>query len=177
MAGRDWTEDAYMTKVCHMAMRGSISVLEPIDLRPLLVHSDAAEMLLLARGQLNRAFRTHGLVWPDPLPGGDASCIGSTEREDPAARGIEHARARHGEAFVAWAEAMPRKLARPVLDILWQTHQALDQQRDDSSDASAAVLKAYEFLVSCLQPKISRMVPEQHWAPAGDARPAPAVWG
>lgn len=166
-----------MTKVCHMAEGGTISVLDPIDLRPLLVHSDAAEMLLLARGQLNRAFRTHGLVWPDPLPGGNASGIGSTEREDPAARGIEHAKARHGEAFVTWAEAMPRKLARPVLDILRQTHQALDQQRDDSSAASVAVLTAYEFLLSCLQPKTGRMVPERHWAPAGDARPAPAVWG
>ena len=158
-----------------MAVRRSISVLEPIDLRPLLVHADAAAMLLLARGQLNRAFRTHGLVWPDPLPGGDASCIDSTEREDPAARGIEHARARHGEAFVTWAEAMPRKLARPVLDILRQTHQALDQQRDDRSAARAAVLKAYEFLLSCLQLKTGRMVPERRWAPAGDGRPAPAV--
>ena len=157
-----------------MSVRGTISVLDPIDLRPLLVHSDAAEMLLLARGQLNRAFRMHGLVWPDPLPGGSASCVGSTEREDPAARGIEHAKARHGEAFVTWAEAMPRKLVRPVLDILRQTHQALDQQRHDSS---AAVLTAYEFLLSCLQPKTGRMVSERCWAPAGDARPAPAVWG
>src|SRR5476651_2137512 len=37
-----------------------------IDLSPLMTDPDAAEILMLARGQLNRAFRTHGLIPPDP---------------------------------------------------------------------------------------------------------------
>lgn len=125
---------------------------DPVDLRPLLAHSDAAEMLLLARGQLNRAFRTHGLISPDPLPARDPSRVDPAELDDPAARGIEHAKARHGEAFTAWTERMPRKLAHPVLGILRQTHQALGRRQDDRSRASAAVLKAHEFLLGCSQP-------------------------
>ena len=119
-----------------------------IDLRPLLVHAAAAEMLLLARGQLNRAFRAHGLIPPDPLPGSGSCPTNASELDDPAARGIEYATAWHGDAFVTWAEAMPRKLVRPVLDILRQTHQALGrQQEDDANGARAAVLRAYEFLL------------------------------
>ena len=125
---------------------------DPVDLRPLLVHSDAAEMLLLARGQLNRAFRTHGLVSPDPLPARDPSCVDSAELDDPAARGIEHAKARYGAAFTTWTERMPRQLAHPVLGILRQAHQALGQRQDDRSRAGAAVLKAQEFLLACSQP-------------------------
>ena len=129
-----------------------MSMPDPVDLRPLLAHSDAAEMLLLARGQLNRAFRTHGLVSPDPLPACDPSRIDPAELDDPAAKGIEHAKARYGAAFIAWTERMPRKLAHPVLGILQQTHQALGQRQDDRSRASAAVLKAHEFLLGCSQP-------------------------
>ena len=125
---------------------------DPVDLRPLLAHSDAAEMLLLARGQLNRAFRRHGLVSPDPLPARDPSRIDPAELDDPAARGIEHARARYGAAFITWTERMPQKLARPVLGILRQTHQALGQRQDGRSRASAAVLKAHEFLRACSRP-------------------------
>ena len=39
-------------------------MLNYIDLRPILVNPAAAEILFLARGQLNRAFRSHGLVPP-----------------------------------------------------------------------------------------------------------------
>lgn len=120
-----------------------------IDLRPLLAHRAAAEMLLLARGQLNRAFRTHGLMSPDPLHARDPSYTDVAELDAPAAHGIEHARTRFGEAFDIWAEEMPLQLAHPVLDILWQTLQAL-KQRNDTSEASAAVLKAHEFLLSRL---------------------------
>ena len=120
-----------------------------IDLRPLLAHRAAAEMLLLARGQLNQAFRTHGLMSPDPLRTRNLSCINEAELDAPAARGIEHARARFGEAFDIWAGEMPLKLARPVLDILRRTLQVLKQQ-NGASEASAAVLKAYEFLLSQL---------------------------
>ena len=123
-----------------------------IDLRPLLAHRAAAEMLLLARGQLNQAFRTHGLISPDPLPAHDPSRIQPAELDDPAARGIEHAKARYGSAFITWTERMPRKLAHPVLGILRQTHQALSQRQDDRSRAGDAVLKAHEFLLACSQP-------------------------
>ncbi len=121
-----------------------------IDLRPLLVHRAAAEVLLLARGQLNQAFRTHGLMSPDRLRAQDLSRVDVAELDAPAARGIEHARARFGEAFDIWAEEMPLKLARPVLDILRQALQAQKQQHGGASEAGTAMLKAYEFLSSRL---------------------------
>jgi hypothetical protein len=130
---------------------------DQIDLRPLIADPAATEMLLLARGQLNRAFRTHGLTAPDPVAAASSLEYDPGELDDPAAMGIEHARDRFGEAFVRWADAMPRKLARPVLDILHQTYQALDQQRDHSSGASRAVLKAYEFLLACSEPHQDRL--------------------
>ncbi len=124
-----------------------------IDLRPLLAHRAATEMLLLARGQLNQAFRTHGLMPPDPLRAQDLpctlSCMDAAELDAPAARGIEHARARFGEAFDIWAEEMPLRLAHPVLDILRHALQALRQQ-NGASEAAAAVLEAHEFLLSHL---------------------------
>ena len=120
-----------------------------LDLRPLLAHRAAAEMLLLARGQLNRAFRTHSLMSPDPLRAQDPSHTDVAELDAPATHGIEHARARFGEAFDVWAEEMPLQLARPVLDILWQALQALKQQ-SGASEAGAAVLKAHEFLLGQL---------------------------
>ena len=106
-------------------------------------------MLLLARGQLNQAFRTHGLMSPDPLCTGDPSHTDIAELDAPATRGIDYARARFGEAFDIWAEEMPVRLAPPVLDILRHTLQALKQQ-NGASEASAAVLKAHEFLLSRL---------------------------
>ena len=121
-----------------------------IDLRPLLAHRAAAEMLLLARGQLNQAFHTHGLMSPDPLRTRNLPYIDKAELDAPAARGIEHARAQFGAAFDIWAGEMPLKLARPVLDILRQTLQAMKRQQNGASEASAAVLKAHEFLVSQL---------------------------
>lgn len=123
---------------------------DSIDLYPLLAHRAAAEMLLLARGQLNRAFRTHGLTSPDPLRAQGPSHTDAAELDAPAAHGIEHARARFGEAFDVWAEEMPLQVARPVLDILRQALQALKQQHGGASEAGAAVLKAYEFLLSRL---------------------------
>jgi hypothetical protein len=123
-----------------------------IDLRPLFAHPGAAEILLLARGQLNRAFRAHGLIPPGPLPLRHPFGINPTELDDPAAMGIENARLRFREAFAAWADEMPTRLVRPVLDILWQAHKALAQQRGDSNGIDAATLKAYEFLQARYQP-------------------------
>ena len=109
-------------------------------------------MLLLARGQLNQAFRTHGLMSPDPLCTGDPSRTDIAELDAPAARGIEHARAQFGEAFDNWAAEMPLQLARPVLQILQKTLQALKQQHGGASEAGVAALKACEFLSSRLPP-------------------------
>ena len=124
-----------------------------IDLRPLLARRAAAEMLLLARGQLNQAFRAHGLIPPDPLRARNLSralpCAYAAELDAPAARGIEHARARFGKAFDIWAGEMPLQLARPVLDILQHTLQALERQ-NGASEASVAVLEAHKFLLSRL---------------------------
>jgi hypothetical protein len=122
-----------------------------IDLSPLLADPAAAEVLMLARGQLNRAFRTHGLVSPDPLPVGDAPKIDPKELDDPAALGIEAAVERFDEYFFTWSNRMPLALARPVLMVLQQTYPRLGQQQNDTNSAGAAVLKAYEFLLKCLE--------------------------
>ena len=120
-----------------------------VNLSACLTHPAAAEMLLLARGQLNRAFRANGLFPPDPLLAVGLSCIDSGELDDPAAAGVERARARYGEAFTSWTEEMPLKLVSPVLDILWRTRQALDRRPGSSKEAAVAVSKAYELLLDC----------------------------
>jgi hypothetical protein len=118
-----------------------------IDLSPLMIDPAAAEILMLARGQLNRAFRTHGLTPPDPLPLGDSSDIDPKELDDPAALGIDNAMARFEESFLTWSSRMPLALARPVLNILRQTCQALGHQRDDTEGPGVAALKAHDFLL------------------------------
>jgi hypothetical protein len=127
-------------------------MLDDIDLRPILANPEAAEILLLARGQLNRAFRSHGLVPPDPMVLGDAASTDPMELDDPAAQGIDHAMAKFQENFVAWAGAMPAKLVPPVLDILRKAHEALDGPSDPANAAAAALQAAYDFLSGCLPP-------------------------
>jgi hypothetical protein len=129
-------------------------MLHHIDLRPILVNPAAAEILFLARGQLNRAFRSHGLVPPDPLALSYAASIDPAELDDPAAGGIEHAMAKFQDDFIAWAGAMPVKLVPPVLDILRQAHQALGGPQDDSNAAGTALRTAYDFLSGCLPPDL-----------------------
>jgi hypothetical protein len=139
-------------------------MLNHIDLRPILANPAAAEILLLARGQLNRAFRSHGLVPPDPLAPSDAEGIEPMELDDPAAQGIDHAMAKFRENFIAWAGAMPAKLVPPVLDILRQAHEALahealahealDGPQDAANAAAVAVQAAHDFLSGCLHPDL-----------------------
>ena len=117
-----------------------------IDLHPLLASPAATEMLLLARGQLNSAFRKHGLAAPDPLLAAELAAFDTAELDNPAAGGLERATGRFGEAFTVWAARMPAKLAQPVLDILRQTHAGLSQ-RPDGAAAGQAVLEAYTFLL------------------------------
>lgn len=102
-------------------------------------------MLHLARGQLNRAYRQHGLVAPNPLPTRDWFGADPAELDDPAAMGIERARAKFKDAFSAWEGAMPGKLVEPVLDILRKTHAALLAQ-SHSEAAKRAVLEAHDML-------------------------------
>ncbi len=129
-----------------------VRVADVIDLSPLLRESEAAEMLLRARGQLNRAFRKHGLFSPDPLPLSDIVHVEAPESDDPAADGIATARARYKGAFDVWASQMPLTLAQPVLEILRQTHEALSVQHGDSATAQTAVMRAYDFLASRVRP-------------------------
>jgi hypothetical protein len=117
-----------------------------IDLTALLTDPAAAETLMLARGQLNRAFRAQGLTSPDPLRLANPSGIVDTELDDPAALGIDEAMARFDESFLAWSSRMPLTLVRPVLTILMQTYQAMGNQQDGTNTAKAAVLKAHQFL-------------------------------
>jgi hypothetical protein len=118
-----------------------------IDLSPLMTDPAAAEILLLARGQLNRAFRTHGLVPPDPLPLSESMDIDPKELDDPAALGIDEAMVRFEESFPAWSSRMPLTLAPPVLEILRQTFQVLGHEQNDIQGPRAAALKAYDFLL------------------------------
>lgn len=127
-------------------------MLHHVDLRPILADPAAAEILLLARGQLNRAFRTHGLIPPDPLSLSEAEAVDPAELDDPAAQGIDLAMAKFQDSFLAWAGAMPVKLVPPVLDILQQAQRALAQPQGDDSAACVAVRRAYEFLQGCVQP-------------------------
>jgi len=124
---------------------------EVVDLRLLLTDADAAEMLLRARGQLNRAFRTHGLLSPDPLPLADVAGTATAELDDPAANGAELARARYKGAFDSWASEMPLTLVQPVLEILRQTHAALTSQSRAHKDAPLAVMRAYAFLAARIE--------------------------
>jgi hypothetical protein len=118
-----------------------------IDLSPLMIDPAAARILMLARGQLNRAFRTHGLMSPDPLPVDDRFDIDPQELDDPAALGVETASKRFKDHFLMWSNRIPLTLARPVLDILQQTYRALGHQPNDTNGAGATVLKAYDFLL------------------------------
>ena len=130
--------------------QGDVAVPEHIDLRPLLGRPAAAGILLSARGQLNLAFRQHGLLGRDRLPEGPAGGGAGFQPPYPGPgwNAASDARQRHGEAFVAWAEAMPSQLAAPVLDILRRTHLALSQHPGDAGGADAAVLEAYDFLLN-----------------------------
>lgn len=122
-----------------------------IDLRPILADPASAEILLLARGQLNRAFRQHGLVPPDSLVAHDSCMADTAALDDPAALGIEEALARFQEDFLTWACAMRADLGPPVLDVLRQTLEAL-RLSPDNPDGYRATLAAYEFLSACLHP-------------------------
>ena len=127
---------------------GGSGVPARIDLRPLLSHDGAAQMLMLARGQLNRAFRAHGLISPDPMLAAGSFRIDHAEMDDPAAKGFAHARERHGDAFVAWTKEMPASLAQLVLDVLQRT---LSHLPDASGEALDAVTRAHEFLLGEIQ--------------------------
>jgi hypothetical protein len=124
-----------------------------IDLRPILADPALAEVLLLARGQLNRAFRQHGLVPPDSLVPSTSSDVDVAELDDPAGLGIEAAMAKFQDDFLVWAGAMPAKLGAPVLDILRQALGALSPSQDDPSGSRAALTRAYEFLSGCIHPE------------------------
>jgi hypothetical protein len=115
-------------------------------LSPLVIDPAAATILMLARGQLNRAFRTHGLNSPDPVPIDGAFDVDPQELDDPAAMGIDIATERFKSHFLMWSKRMPLTLAWPVLDILQQTYTALGQQ-SGAGEAGASIMKAHDFLL------------------------------
>jgi hypothetical protein len=117
-----------------------------IDLRKILADPAATEILLLARGQLNRAFRQRGLVPPDSLIVSNSTSADTMELDDPAALGIEEALAKFQEDFLAWAGAMPAELGPPVLNILQQALEALSLSPENPDGPRAALTAAYEFL-------------------------------
>jgi hypothetical protein len=117
-----------------------------LDLSPLLIDPAAATILMLARGQLNRAFRDHGLISPDPLSVDEACHVDPHDLDDPAALGVETAMERFNGDFLMWSNRMPLSLVPPVLDILRQTYRALGQ-RTGADDAEATVLKVHDFLL------------------------------
>lgn len=122
-------------------------VSEKIDLRPLSAHPAANEMLMLARGQLNRAFRSNGVPAPDPMRPAQSSWCGPLDYDDPAAHGVAHATSHGQDAFVTWSTEMPKSLAGPVLSILRQTHDVLAEQQETEVPRNA-ILTAYEYLLA-----------------------------
>lgn len=105
-------------------------------------------MLMLARGQLNRAFRKHGLSSPDPMAVDPLAVSDPAELDDPAANGSVHATMKFGDAFTAWAAGMAPDLVEPILEILVQTGAALGSQPGHDA-ARAAVSRACGFLDGC----------------------------
>jgi hypothetical protein len=126
-------------------------VVERVDLRPLLADRDAAQMLQLARGQLNAAFRKHGLFPPDPLPVGEHAPLDLDDLDDPAAKGPAYADANYPDAFAVWSTDMPQTLVAPVLGILKQALGALQDREPVDSSAIAAVLRAHDYLLASLR--------------------------
>jgi hypothetical protein len=117
-----------------------------IDLRPLMADPAAAVILMLARGQLNRACRKHGLSPSDSLQLDETPDIDLAILDDPAAAGIDQALAQFDEAILGWSSRMPLVLARPILDILRRTYRAVADKHVDSVIADA-VWTAHEFLL------------------------------
>jgi len=132
-------------------MGAEVAVVERVDLRPLLVDRDAAQMLQLARGQLNAAFRKHGLFPPDPLPVGEHASLDLDDLDDPAAKGPAYADAHYPDAFAVWSAEMPQSLVAPVLGILKQTLAALQGREPVEAIAIAAVLRAQDYLLASLR--------------------------
>ena len=131
-------------------------MLNHIDLRPILVNPKAAEILFLARGQLNRAFRSHGLIPPDPMALSDAENIDPMELDDPAAQGIDHAMAKFQGDFVAWAECDARQAGPAGAGYpLRQAHEALEGPQDGANPAAVAVRAACDFLSGCFHPDLA----------------------
>ena len=137
-----------------------------IDLQPLFAQRDAAEILLLARGQLNRAFRHHGLQPPDQLvpADGDAS-VTRDELEDPARLGVDAAASRFGAAFWDWAFSLKLDIAVPLLAILEQTLQR-DVSAGYRGSTRRALVVAHAFLLCRIDDDRDQATP----APAQDRR-------
>jgi hypothetical protein len=121
-----------------------------IDLRPLCRCPDAMEMVLLARGQLNQAFRKHGLLPPDSLKAESPTPFTDTALDNPVASGMDNAIAQFGEVFTDWANTLPTTILRPVLAILLQTWKA-QGGHDRDGPAGTALLAAYRYLQGQLE--------------------------
>lgn len=103
---------------------------------------------MLARGQLNRAFRKHGLSPPDAMAVDPPTMPDPAELDDPAANGSVRAAVKFGQAFTTWAAAMAPNLVEPILAILAQTDAALGSHPGHDA-ARAAVSRARGFLDGC----------------------------
>lgn len=103
----------------------------------------AALMLHLARGQLNRAYRLHGLRSPDSLR--RRSGVNHAHPHGTLAGGVGQARGNFDDALATWEAEMPADLVSPILDILQRTYVALSCQ-PGSTDAQSAALEAAGIL-------------------------------
>jgi hypothetical protein len=116
------------------ATRPLLSRTDRIDLRPLVVHPAAADIVRLARHQLNKTFEQYCLFLPDPVPTDSAATL-------------RRAGTRSAEALDIWADTMPRCLVPFILAILRQTQDRLDVGRRDYDAISIALINACEFLL------------------------------
>jgi len=121
-----------------------------VDLSALRGNPAALQVILLARGQLNLAFRSRGAFPPDPLPVTRMSGLSTDQVDDPAALGPVVASLRHRHAFERWSARMPAELVSPVLAILARTLGALKALPEGEAAARRPVEEACDYLLAQL---------------------------
>ena len=119
-----------------------------INLRALSSNRPATEMILLARGQLNCAFRSKGLFPPDPLSAEMIADVGLIDLDDPAGRGIGHALEIYPDAFKNWSAGLSRDLVSPALAILSETMSRIKGNFSEGRTKRQPLEQACDYLLS-----------------------------
>ena len=129
-----------------VADRRGLAMTGMVNLRPLSGNSEALTMILLARGQLNRACRLRVLDPPDALPVPNPGNLDVVDLDDPAGRGLRRAELMFAQAFAQWSAEFSEQLASPVLAMLRQTLETLRKSQTDRA-AIEAVEQGIDYLL------------------------------